>query len=274
MIQVYLVIGAIQRRQGKWQESTANLEKAVSLNPNETWPLQNLYFNYQMQRNFAAANRVVDRALAINPQSFSFWGSKASLAFAERGDLTVAEKGLALLDQEIASGKVKQLDPETKAEIALAKAGVFMLRAKYQEVLDILGQLPPETLAAKPSGAIEASLLEGRAYEKLGQTTEARAAYLKAKETAQAAVREAPEKASRHADLARVLAHLGEKDSAIAEGKRATEMLPVSIDAFEGPMIAEALAEVYALTGEHAKAIAQLDELLSRPGDLTVPLLR
>lgn len=271
---VYLVIGAIQRRQGKWQESTANLEKAASLNPNKTWPLQNLYFNYQMQRNFAAANRVVDRALAINPQSFSFWGFKASLAFAERGDLTVAEKGLVLLDQEIASGKVKQLDPETRAEIAFAKAGVFMLRAKYQEVLDTLGQLSPETLAAKPSGAIEASLLEGRAYEKLGQTTEARAAYLKAKETAQAAVREAPEGASRHAHLARVLAHLGEKEAAIAEGKRATEMLPVSVDAFEGPMMLETLAEVYALTGEQAQAIALLDGLLSRPSNLTVALLK
>ena len=31
--EVYLAIGAIQRRQGKWAESTANLEKAASLNP-------------------------------------------------------------------------------------------------------------------------------------------------------------------------------------------------------------------------------------------------
>ena len=40
--EVYLAIGAIQRRQGKWAESTANLEKAASLNPKDTWPLQNL----------------------------------------------------------------------------------------------------------------------------------------------------------------------------------------------------------------------------------------
>ena len=44
--EVYLAIGAIQRRQGKWAESTANLEKAASLNPKDTWPLQNLTFNY------------------------------------------------------------------------------------------------------------------------------------------------------------------------------------------------------------------------------------
>src|ERR1043166_4566537 len=48
--EVYLAIGAIQRRQGKWNESNANLEKAVSLSPNETWPMQNLILNYQMLR--------------------------------------------------------------------------------------------------------------------------------------------------------------------------------------------------------------------------------
>src|SRR5215475_445321 len=42
--EVYLAIGAIQRRQGKWAESTANLEKAASLNPKDTWPLQQLVF--------------------------------------------------------------------------------------------------------------------------------------------------------------------------------------------------------------------------------------
>src|SRR5213595_2949975 len=39
--EVYLAIGAIQRRQGKWAESTANLQKAASLNTKDTWPLQN-----------------------------------------------------------------------------------------------------------------------------------------------------------------------------------------------------------------------------------------
>src|SRR5262249_678731 len=65
--EVYLALGAIQRRQGKWAESTANMEKAVSLNPKDTWALQNLSFNYQMLRNFPKANETIDRALAVNP---------------------------------------------------------------------------------------------------------------------------------------------------------------------------------------------------------------
>ena len=62
------------------------------------------------------------------------------------------------------------------------------------------------------------------------------------------AVRTAPNHAPGHANLARARAHLGEKDAAIAEAKRAMELLPESVDAFEGPGITAALAEVYAMT--------------------------
>src|SRR5947199_1008044 len=44
--ETYLALGAIQRRQGKWTESNASLEKAVSLNPKDSWTIQNLAINY------------------------------------------------------------------------------------------------------------------------------------------------------------------------------------------------------------------------------------
>src|SRR5205823_13620269 len=84
--EVYLALGAIQRRQGKWPESTANLEKAVSLSPKDTWALQNLVHNYQMQRDFAKANQAVDRALALTPTAFEPWEMKSKLALLEKGD--------------------------------------------------------------------------------------------------------------------------------------------------------------------------------------------
>lgn len=275
--QVYLVIGAIQRRQGKWKESTANLEKAVSLNPNDTWPLQNLFFNYQMLRDFDAANRVLDRALAIDPKSFSFWSLKAKIAVAERGDLSVAAKGLAALDEAMkkADGQSPvDRNPEMAVEVALGRATVALWQDKYVEALEALRHLPEKDSEAEPHGFIDGRLLAGTAHEKLGQAAEARAAFLPAKEAAKTAVRAAPNEASRHAALARILAHLGEKDAAIAEAKRATELLPESVDAFEGPGLTSALAEVYALTGENAKAIELLDGLLSRPSDVTVAMLK
>src|SRR5436189_349354 len=57
--EVYLAIGAMQRRQGQRAESTANLENAVSLDPKDVWPLQNLTFNYAMLRNYDVATKTI-----------------------------------------------------------------------------------------------------------------------------------------------------------------------------------------------------------------------
>ena len=86
------LIGAIQRRQGKWAESTANLEKAASLNPKDVWALQNLTFNYQMLRNWDAANKTIDRAIALDPTALDPLEVKCQLAVAEKGDFSVTEK--------------------------------------------------------------------------------------------------------------------------------------------------------------------------------------
>src|SRR5437867_7041864 len=54
--QAYMAIGAIQRRQGRWVESTANLEKAAELDPKNSSVLLNLGYNYMSTRNFEAAD--------------------------------------------------------------------------------------------------------------------------------------------------------------------------------------------------------------------------
>ena len=64
--QAYLAIGAIQRRQGKWAESTANLEKAAALDPKNARILINLAYNYMALRNFEAADKTLDRAIAAD----------------------------------------------------------------------------------------------------------------------------------------------------------------------------------------------------------------
>src|SRR5213594_2465638 len=55
--QAYLAIGSIQRRQGKWAESTANLEKAATLDPKNTNLLINLCYSYMALRNFETADK-------------------------------------------------------------------------------------------------------------------------------------------------------------------------------------------------------------------------
>src|SRR5213595_3715137 len=90
--QAYLAIGSIQRRQGKWAESTANLEKAATLDPKNTNLLINLCYSYMALRNFETADKTVDRAIAASPQSFQARALKGFMAVLWKGDLSAAEK--------------------------------------------------------------------------------------------------------------------------------------------------------------------------------------
>jgi TolB-like protein/Flp pilus assembly protein TadD len=275
---INLVIGAIQRRQGRWDESTAHLKKAARLSPNETWVLQNLALNHRILRDYEATNRVIDRALALEPRSLNLWFIKAGLAIEERGDYSVEENALALLERPpagVAGAKSEQeLSAEDQAIISFARSEVALVQGKYEEAQSALQRVNDEALAAKPEWRFKKRMQAGIVQQKLGQSAEARASFQEAKELAQADVAAAPNDAPRRANLARALAHLGEKEEAIAQAKRATQLLPESVDAFEGPDMTAALAEVYALAGENAKAIALFDGLLSRPSNVTVAALR
>ena len=265
--EVYLAIGAIQRRQGKWTESTANLEKAVSLNPKDTWALQNLVFNYQMLRNFDAANKTVDRALQINPRSISLWGIKAKLAIGDKGDLSVGEKILE-------KAKSFPVSSEERLEMIGGRANLLLDQRKYQEVVQLAATVPDDTFAAVPGSIAYKYFPLGIAYKALGDDTAARAAFLRAKDILEEQVKQKPDDADLRVQFAKLLAWLGEKDAAIGEAQRAMDLRPESKDAFEGPRITEQVAQVYAILGDNARAIKLLDDLLSRPSEVTSQTLK
>src|SRR5881398_281588 len=265
--EVYLAIGAIQRRQGKWAESTANLERAVSLNPKDPWPLQNLTFNYQVLRDFPKANQTIDRALALNPKALGAWEVKSKLAIFEKGDFSLAEKAFEAL-------KSVPTTNEQKLKIASDRADVFLLERKYREGLDQAESLPDDQLSAFPGHFWSKYYLIGFARRALHDEPGARVAFLKAKTAAEEKLKRNPDSEEAHLNLAKVLACLGERDSALAEAQRATELLPETKDAFGGPEIMEGVAQVHAILGENDRAIEILDGLLSRPSAVTAQGLK
>ena len=265
--EAYLAIGAIQRRQAKWAESTANLEKAVSLNPKDIWPLQNLAFNYEMLRNYDAANKTIDRGLQINPAGVGLWEVKSKLAIAEKGDFSVSEKAFQTV-KSMPMGNVEKL------WIAGARADVFLLERKYKEGLREAESLPDDLFTSIPAKLSGKYYVIGFARKALQDEAGARAAFLKAKDLLEAQLKESPDAAEIHIQLAKVLAYLGEKDAALTDARRATELLPESKDAFGGPEIAAGVAEVHAILGDNDRAIEILDGLLSRPSAVTVQVLK
>src|SRR5438552_885907 len=262
--QAYMAIGAIQRRQGKWAESTANFEKAAALDPKNAGILINLAFNYIAVRNFEAADRTVDRAIAIAPQSFATVGLKGYLAVVWRGDLSEAQRQFSAIPPEV--------DPN--GLMTWLRAGMLMWQRKFPEALAVVQKFPGEILITYTTAPAPRAFLEGTIHFFQGDKSRAQIEFEKARVVSEKLLREAPEDPGRHAQHGLILAALGQKEESIKEGKKAVELLPESRDAFDGPQSTAALAQIYAWTGELDEAFRLLDHLLTVPNGVAVPIFK
>jgi TolB-like protein/Flp pilus assembly protein TadD len=259
----YFAIGSIQRRQGKWAKSNANLENAATLDPKNTNVLMNLCYSYMAQRDFAAANKTVDRLIATSPQSFQARALKGFIALQLKGDLSAAEKVFS------------SMPPESDPGITtLARFWILRLKRNFPEALQVLQQFHGDILHNTSTAPAPKAFLEGELYRVQGDEAEARTALEHARVVSEQLLREAPEDPARHGQHGLILAALGQKQEAITEGKRALELLPESEDAFDGPHVTATLAQIYAWTGEFDEAFRLLDHLLVVPNGLTVPMLK
>jgi TolB-like protein/Tfp pilus assembly protein PilF len=262
--QAHMAIGLIQRRQGKWAESTANLEKAATLDPQNAKVLINLASSYMAVRNFEAADKIVDRVSTIAPQSVSACGLNGYLAVAWKGDLGLAEKGFSSIPPES--------DPA--GLMTWGRIWILMWERKFPEALAVVQKFHGETLPNYTTAPSPKAFLEGMIYLYSGNKEAAQPTFEHARIAAEKLVLEAPQDPARHGQIGLILAFLGQKQEAIAQGKRAVELLSESQDAFDGPQGTTMLAQIYAWTGEHDEAFRLLDHLLVVPNGLTVPIVK
>jgi TolB-like protein/cytochrome c-type biogenesis protein CcmH/NrfG len=262
--QAYLAIGAIQRRQGKWAESTTSLEKAAALDPKNAKILDNLAFNYMAVLNFDAADKTLDRAIAAAPQAVAPVGFKAFLTVLSKGDLTLAEKQL--------SSSPVESDPN--GFLVWARCWLLMLQRNFPEALAVAEKFTGELLIVETSAPMPKALLKGIIHQLQGDKPTAQTEFEQARIISENLLREAPNDPARHAQHGLILAALDRKQEAIAEGKRAVELLPESQDAFTGPRITVSLAQIYAMTGESDEAFRLIDHLLGTPNGLTISVLK
>src|SRR6266581_3191100 len=214
--QAYLAIGSIQRRQGKWAESTANLEKAATLDPKNTNLLINLCYSYMALRNFETADKTVDRAIAASPQSFQARALKGFMAVLWKGDLSAAEKVFSSVPPE---------NDETGLT-TWGRAWILTLERKFPDALQVLERFRGETMFTTTTAPTPKAFAEGMIHLLQGDKTKARAEFESAREISGKLLLEAPGDAARHAQHGLILAALGQRQEAVAEGKRAVELRP------------------------------------------------
>ncbi len=259
-------VARVQRHQGRWAESTANLEKAAALDPNNRERWHRLFYNYEATRDFPAAARALDRVLALAPRSWPFAYHRAWLDVLWHGDA----KPLAnLLIRAAPAGGYESPGPRTESRFQ----GARLLREHDTAEKILLADGQKELIWDGVPGVPRAFLL-GLLYLQMGEETKARAAFADARPTLEALVRARPLEAARWAVLAKADAGRGRKDDAIREARRATEILPEAQDPWFGLEMLGHLALVYAWVGEPDLALPLIAHSLSKPGGMYAEELR
>jgi Flp pilus assembly protein TadD len=261
---IFRAMAAIQRRQGKWQESSASYAKAVSLDPKDPILLENMGMNYLATRDYATAARIFDRAVKAAPETFTIRELRARVDLYSKGDLRAMQSLLASWPENI--------DPN--GTITLSRYNLKMYERKFQELIEILQRSPAEKSRGETSAPISKEFLQATVYTAMKDEARARASYLIAREKAEKAVQETPEDGPRHALLGLIYAGLGRWEEAKAEAKRAVDLLPEAKDAFDGPILVITQARIYMMCGDLDDAFALLDRSLQTPSGVSIHELR
>jgi tetratricopeptide (TPR) repeat protein len=249
-------IAAIKRRQGRWQEAVAEYRHILTLDPQNANVVRDLLYTYCALRDWPNAKASAQRLIALAPDSLNAKAQIGYVDFWEKGTTDRLKKEMAAVppgqdpDGAVTTFRIDasliDRDPAA-AERALAASPLTVFL--YFNAVDT-----PRSFFAG-----EIALMRGDQATAQKELTRARDALA-------ASVTEAPDVPERHACLGLVCALLGEKERAIAEGKRGVELRPESQDALDGTILSAILALIYARVGENAQAVALIEHLLSIPG--------
>jgi tetratricopeptide (TPR) repeat protein len=249
-------VAAIKRRQGRWQEVVADYRAILLLDPQNANVLRDLLYVYCAMRDWPNTQATAERLLALTPDSVN---AKTQIGYA---DFWI-HGTTARLKSEMATVPAGQ-DPD--GAVTAVRIDASLIDRDPAAAERALLSSPLDTFSYFNSVDAPRSYFAGVIALMRGDNATAQKELSHARDFFAAAVAEAPDAPERYAFLGLTCALLGDKDRAIADGKRAVELRPESQDALDGTILKAVLALVYARTGENARATELLGYLLSVPG--------
>ena len=245
---------SIDQVQGRWDKSTAGLERAATLDPRNPEILNALAWNYRFRRRYRDAERILDRLTELDSDQPMLAVEIADTVFAETADLNRARAAL------------EALPSSAKDDLQVASFRVYYASCSrvFAAAEEVINKSPDEEIqfagASVPRGvlALWLEFLKGNhpTAEEFGAAREQLYQKVEADRTNPYLL----------AALARADVALGRGEEAIQEGRRAMKMRPISEDAVEGPDIATSFAFVCAWANELDLAFEQLNILIKVPG--------
>lgn len=261
----FLLGAAVVRgRQGKVREAIPDLERAMEFDPGSSLVVQNAAQQYDLLRDFVRAERLYSRALALSPDWSDPYFTKAWLYLRWKGE---PEKARAVL----ADARALTLTDDPRLRLVAAWAELF--DGKYEQALDALAPGAPDVMEDQMR-FIPRAQIYAQVYGLLQRHTLERVYYDSARRITVEAIAKWPDDSRLHSALGIAYAGLGRKQEAIAAGRKAVELLPVSRDAYRGYHRELDLARIHLMVGEQDDAMDGIEQLLSMPGLLTAAWLR
>ncbi len=255
-------IAYIQRRLGKFEEAVANFKTALEYDPRSSMLTDELGYTYLVLRRYDLAEQSFDKAIELAPDNSEPYFYKAWLQVYRTGNTESARQvlaeGMLFADPEWLLWTLVDFDIED---------------GHYDDALVRLTAIP-EDVREEQFVFMPKEAYVGLILELMGEPVEARRHFENARALLEEKVRESPDDPRVHAALGRVYARLGLADEALREGRKAVDLLPVSLDALDGPWYIEHLAEIYTIAGEHDEALDILEHLLEIPCYSSIGALR
>ena len=259
--EVFEYTGYIDRRQGRWEEATRNLQRALELDPRNFGIVQQLALAYEVQHRYAEQARMCERALSIVPDDPYTLMTRAQIAFQERADIKPFQTMLATLLAKDPKLAPDVDDPDHALCERTPEAAARALKNYPRDGVGINGMNYP------------LSYWEGVVARCQGDHVKAQAAFNVARIEVEKIVEKQPDFAAALSFLGMIDAGLGRKEEALREGRRACELLPISKDSIDGAAFAVNLAQIYAWVGEKDLAIEQIAAVERVPNYLSYGVL-
>ena len=254
----------LRQRQGRLRESLVDFERAQQLDPASPGIAGGHGMTYMMGRDFPRAEAQFERAMALAPDAVEPYFNRVMVALRGYGS---TQRARAILDEARKEGITDE------PHLVIARELVELFDRRYQAALDVLSSVAPEVYQDQ-NRFVPRTELYAEVYGLMGNRERARVYYDSARNVVARKLREHPDDPRLHSALGIAWAGLGRKDDAIAAGRKAVELLPVTKEAFRGYRFEHDLARIYTMVGESDTAVSRLEYLLSIPGWLTPAWLR
>jgi serine/threonine-protein kinase len=267
---LYATIGAVRRRQGKWQETLENYHKVVEeldpLAPVINWEVA---YTYLVLRQYEEADRWNKRFLSLAPEQATGYLTQAWLVLQRDGDTEETKRWL------------------TRAFEVASPAGIVsgVNAVLFIELLPVLSEALRADVKRLPAGSYSGNtqyyhLVQGWLAKLDGEQDVAMAHFDSSRVVLEEALAAAPRFGNQvptstiARNLALTYAHLGRREDAIRTMELAMEGTSVSRDALEGPVILSTAAQMYTILGDYDEAVELLEQLLAIPAQVSRPYLR